>query len=487
MNEGSRACTLRYRLIMTEPTFFWHDYETFGSDPRRHRPSQFAGLRTDAELNEIGEPVMLYCKPSPDQLPEPEACLLTGITPQHCEREGLLEHEFARIIHEQLARPGTVGAGYNSIKFDDEVTRFLLWRTLFDPYAREWQNQCSRWDLFYVVRCVYAFHPERIQWPLNDQGLPSFKLEHLAQANHLVLDHAHDALSDVRTTVALARLIKRELPRLWSFCLGLKDKQKVLSEIGVGRAFWHVSGMYGVERGCLAMVWPLAPHPRHKNEMILWDLSQDPSVLRGLSAEQIRARLFVRQADLPEGLSRLPIKTLHLNQSPVVVSHLRTLRPELAQRWGIDVDQCLRHADMLAQTETSPALWAEVYRREAVGPEPDVDEDLYGAFLSEPDRRELERCRTKPTEGSRAPAFSDHRLNELWLRYRARNFPHTLSNPELEHWKAHCLEKLGDLEVYLSRLEALRHDERAQGEGLSILHALAEYAQQLDHWIEPHH
>ena len=469
--------------MMTEPTFFWHDYETFGSDPRRHRPSQFAGLRTDADLHEIDEPLMLYCKPSPDQLPEPEACLITGITPQRCEREGLLEHEFSRIIHEQLARPGTVGVGYNSIKFDDEVTRFLLWRTLLDPYAREWQNQCSRWDLFYVLRCVYAFHPERIQWPLNAQGQTSFKLEHLAQANHLVLEHAHDALSDVRTTVALARLIKRELPRLWSFCLGLKDKQKVLLEIGSGRPFWHVSGMYGVERGCLAMVWPLAPHPRHKNEIILWDLSQDPAILAGLSAEQIRARLFVRQADLPEGVHRLPIKTLHLNQSPVVVSHLRTLRPELAQRWGMDVSQCLRHAEILAQIELSPALWTEVYRRELIGPEPDVDEDLYGAFLSDYDRRELERCRTTILAGGidRPPAFSDHRLSELWLRYRARNFPQTLSGQELDHWKAHCLEKLGDIKGYLSRLEALRHDERAEGKDPAILQALAAYAQKLEH------
>jgi len=41
-------------------TLYWHDYETFGSDPRRDRPAQFAGLRTDEELNEIGEPLVLY-------------------------------------------------------------------------------------------------------------------------------------------------------------------------------------------------------------------------------------------------------------------------------------------------------------------------------------------------------------------------------------------------------------------------------------------
>lgn len=467
---------------MSTQTFFWHDYETFGRDPRRSRPAQFAGLRTDAALNEVGEPVMAYCQPAPDQLPDPESCLLTGITPQRCHEEGLPEHEFAALIEAQLAEPGTIGVGYNSIKFDDEVTRFLFWRNLLDPYAREWQNQCGRWDLLNVVRCVFAFHPDRLQWQLNAEGHPSLKLEHLAQANQLVLEHAHDALSDVRTTVALARLIKQQAPRLWDFCLSLRDKQKVLMEVGAGRPFWHVSGMYGVQRGCLAMVFPLAPSPKNKNEIILWDLAEDPSVLRGMSAGDIRARLFVSREALPEGVSRLPIKTLHINQSPIVVSNLRTLKPELVQRWGVNIEQCLKHAEMLAQLDLPDSLWAEVYQRQHTDVEPDVDEDLYGGFLSADDRRILDRCR-RP--GKSIPAvFSDHRLDELVFRYRARNFSDTLSDEELDDWKAHCLDRLGDEEDYLAKLEALRHDDRAKGEGLRVLQALAAHARQIYGWIE---
>ena len=132
---------------MPAPTFLWHDYETFGAVPRRDRPAQFAAIRTDADLNEIGEPMMLYCQPALDVLPEPESCLITGITPQECLAKGVPEHEFARRINDALAEPGTIGVGYNSIRFDDEVTRHLLWRNLRDPYAREWQNGCGRWDL----------------------------------------------------------------------------------------------------------------------------------------------------------------------------------------------------------------------------------------------------------------------------------------------------------------------------------------------------
>ena len=316
---------------MADFSFFWHDYETFGVVPRRDRPAQFAGLRTDAELNEIGAPVMWFCRPAPDTLPDPESVLVTGILPQQALQQGLPEHEFAARIEAELARDGTVGVGYNSIRFDDEVTRFLFWRNLIDPYAREWQNGCGRWDLMDVVRCTWALRPEGIEWPTYGdgtmQGRPSFRLEHLTAANGLAHEAAHDALSDVRATLALARLIKRRQPRLWDFCLKLRKKDAVWAEIGSGRPFVHLSGRYPVERGCLAIVWPLAAHPTNKNELIVWDLAQDPRQLAGLDAETVRRRLYTRQDELPEGVQRLPIKTIHVNKSPIVIGKLGVLEP----------------------------------------------------------------------------------------------------------------------------------------------------------------
>ena len=183
---------------MSPHTFLWHDYETFGANTRRDRPAQFAAIRTDAELNEIADPVMLYCKPANDYLPDPQSCLITGITPQVAWERGVPEREFAARIEAEMARPGTVGVGYNTIRFDDEITRFMFWRNLIDPYAREWQNQCGRWDLLDVVRLAYALRPDGIVWPTKEDGTQSFKLEHLTQANGLQHEAAHDALSDVR-------------------------------------------------------------------------------------------------------------------------------------------------------------------------------------------------------------------------------------------------------------------------------------------------
>lgn len=472
---------------MADLSFFWHDYETFGRVPRRDRPAQFAGVRTDAELNEIDAAVMHYCKPTPDYLPDPESCLLTGILPQQCLAEGLPEPKFAALIERELARPGTVGVGYNTIRFDDEVTRHLLWRNLMDPYAREYKNECGRWDLLDTVRCMYALRPQGIEWPKHEDGRPSFKLEHLTAANGLAHEAAHDALSDVRATIGLARLVRRSQPRLWDFCLKLRNKQAVWAEIGVGRPFLHVSGMYSPERGCIAVVWPLAPHPTNKNELIVWDLAQDPAELFGLNAATIRERLFTRTEDLAEGVTRLPLKSIHVNKSPVVIGSLKTLSPAMAERWAIDLGVVDRHAHACAQHGAGMAgIWPDVFARPAPEQAPDVDEDLYGGFVGPTDRQRLDRLRQLPA-GDPAwgrASFDDRRLDELVFRYRGRHHPETLSEAEQERWAQHCAARLHDgaggaltLPTFFDRLDTLAEmaDERGQG----ILGALYDYAEQI--------
>jgi len=481
-------------------TFYWHDYETFGRVPRRDRPAQFAGIRTDAELNEVGQPLMVYCQPAPDSLPDPESCLLTGILPQHCLAQGLPEHAFADAIERELALPNTVGLGYNTIRFDDEVTRHLFWRNLIDPYGREWQNGCGRWDLLDVVRCTWALRPEGITWPQHDDGRPSFKLEHLTKANGLAHEAAHDALSDVRATISLARLIRQAQPKLWDHCLKLRKKDAVVAELGLGRPraewqpFLHISGMFGHERGCMALVWPLAPHPSNKNELLVWDLAHDPAELFALSADDIRLRLFTKASELPEGVTRLPVKSVHINKSPVVVGNLKILTPALQQKWGIDLAQALAHAGAAAaQGARMDGIWAEVFTRADGRAETDVDEDLYGGFIGNDDRRLLTRLRGLTGEqlaqqyGDRSPAFADERLGELFFRYRARNFPETLTEAEQARWQALREARLHQgqggglsLQAFFERIDQLGEqladdDERGQ----DILGALYDYAEQI--------
>ena len=474
-------------------SFLWHDYETFGTSPRRDRPAQFAAIRTDADLNEIGEPLMLYCRPAPDYLPDPQSCLITGITPQQCLEHGVPEYRFAAEIERVLSQPYTIGVGYNSIRFDDEFTRFLFWRNLIDPYAREWQNNCGRWDLLDVARAAHALRPQGIEWPVNDEGRSSFRLEDLAAANGIAHDDAHDALSDVRATLALARIIRDRQPRLFDFCLALRSKDRALQEIGLQRSpearkpFLHVSGMFSPERGCLALMLPLAPHPTNRNEVIAWDLSADPAELLELDADAIRRRLFAKTEDLPEGEKRLPIKTIRLNRAPVVIGDLRTLSPAQAERWSLDVDAAQRLAEKAGATpalgEKMKTVWRDVYRQpqEAAS---DVDEDLYGGFVGNADRRQLSRARSLTPQALAVARFSfeDVRLDELLFRYRARNFPETLTADETRRWREHCAARLREgaggaytLAALLQDIEALAGSADLAGQ--VVLSQLREYAQ----------
>ncbi len=472
-------------------TFLWHDYETFGTQVRRDRPAQFAAIRTDAELNEIGEPLMLYCQPAPDFLPDPQSCLITGITPQLCLQRGVPEHQFAAQIEQALAEPGTIGVGYNTIRFDDEITRFMFWRNLIDPYAREWQNGCGRWDLLDVVRTAYALRPDGMVWPKNADGKASFKLTDLTAANGLAHEAAHDALSDVRATIALARLLRSENKKLFDFCLGLHKKDRVAAELGLptspqfARPFLHISGMFPAERGCLAVMWPLASHPTNKNELIAWDLAYDPRELALLDADAIRTRLFSRTDDLSEGVTRLPVKTIHLNKSPMVVGNLKTLTPAMAQRWELDIEQVLEHAGVAATLPDMSLIWEQVFRRPKE-PTPDVDEDLYGGFVGNNDRRKLTQLRSLSPEELAAArtGFDDARLEELLFRYRARNFPDTLSEDEARRWEEHRVTRLFEgeggartVEQLFTEIDAL--SETADERGEEILGALYDYAENI--------
>ncbi|MFZ6690496.1 exodeoxyribonuclease I [Undibacterium sp. SXout20W] len=472
---------------MQDYTFLWHDYETFGAVPRRDRPAQFAAIRTDAELNEIGEEIMVYCRPAPDFLPEPQACLITGITPQICLERGVPEYQFAQQIEAAFSQSGTIGVGYNSIRFDDEVTRFLFWRNLIDPYAREWQNNCSRWDILDVVRTAYALRPDGIEWPTNNEGKTSFRLEHLSAANGLHHDAAHDALSDVRATIAFARLLREKNPRLFDFCLGLRKKDRVIEEIGwpVKRPLLHVTGMIPVEQGCLTVVWPLAMHPTNKNEIIVWDLQSDPNELFSLKAEEIQLRMFSKVNDLPEGVKRLPIKTIHINKSPIVISNLKTLSAERAAHWGIELNHIMAHAEIAATAPEMGVIWDAVFDRPQMATS-DVDEDLYNGFIAGGDRRLLNDLRHMSTAqlAQAQPSFQDRRLEELFFRYRARNFPESLTAEEAETWEEHRAQRLHDgagnaltVEQFFEKIDQL--SEEADESAEDILGALYDYAEQI--------
>lgn len=430
-------------------SIFWYDFETTGIQPSRDRPLQVAGVRTTEALEEVGEPLNLYCRLAEDILPHPAACLVTGIHPHILEEQGVPEPEFMDRLHQALSQPGTCSAGYNTLRFDDEVVRYGLYRNFFDPYAREWQSGNSRWDLIDLVRTAYALRPEGLCWP-EEQGRVTLKLEALTAANGLEHSQAHDALSDVRATLALARLIRTRQPRLFDYLYQLRQKAQVVQKIQLLEPMVHVSGRFSAERHYLSVVLPLAWHPVDRNALIVCDLLADSSPLWQESAEELHRRLYTRREALAAHELPVPLKLIHINRCPVIAP-LSVLRPQDTERLGIVATV---YQDRAQQLLACRDIWqpklTKIYTKAPEYPEvTDPEQKLYSGFIGNADRQLCEQLRRADASELAMPrwVFQDARLTELLFRYRARNFPQTLSVQEQQRWRTFCQSRLTNTEA----------------------------------------
>lgn len=477
-------------MATNAPTLYWHDYETFGANPKMDRPAQFAGVRTDLQLNIIGEPLVEYCQPPIDILPHPEACLITGITPQVAQTRGLPEPEFIARILEQLATPNTCAVGYNSLRFDDEVTRHTLWRNFHDPYAREWQNSCSRWDIIDMVRLTCALRPDGINWPRREDGAASFRLEDLATANNLAQERAHDALSDVYATIALARLIRDKQPRLYDFVFSNRDKKsaRAMLDMVSRKPVLHVSQKFPADLGCISLVMPVAEHPVNKNAVIVYDLRHDPRDLIELAADEIHERMFTPSEDLPEGVERVPLKGVHTNKCPVLAP-ANMLNTEEARRLQLDGGTLRRHRDTLLENIDAVADKAQaVFALGEFEAGSDPEQELYSGFVPDADRKLCQQVITASPQALENPdfPFQDKRLHELLFRYRARYYPETLNQAERDEWQTWRDKRLefapdGGLTLaeYDSLLQHMSEHFAGQPDKLQLLVDLKSWGEQL--------
>ena len=473
-------------------SFLFYDLETFGADPRTSRIAQFAAIRTDAELNEIDEPISIFVRPADDLLPSPIATLITGIAPQAALRDGMNEAQAFSLIFDEMARPETCSLGYNSLRFDDEFVRYGLFRNFYDAYEREWRGGNCRWDLLDVLRLAHALRPDGLVWPKREDGATSFKLEHLADANGVRIGDAHEALSDVRALIGLARKFKQAQPRLWDYALKLRDKRFAASLIDVVAMtpLLHVSQRFPASRLCAAPVLPLARHPRIDNRVLVFDLAQDPQALLRLSPGEIADRLYTPAVDLPEGEERIALKEIHLNRSPALVAwdHLREAD---FTRLMIDPQQVAERAAILRAA--GPALAEkvrQVFSSERDRAPADVDASLYDSFIGDGDKRLFTEVRATPPQalGAKTFGFRDARLPELLFRYRARNWPDSLSASERARWNDYRRQRLRDerslseysFDTFRSEIAALRSSHTADGSKQVLLDQLEAWGRDLE-------
>lgn len=472
-------------------SIYWYDFETFGIDPKYDRLSQFAGIRTDEDLNIISDPLTLYCKPADDCLPDPRACLITGITPQKALTDGINETEFIATIHKEFSTPATCVAGFNNIRFDDEFTRNTLYRNFFNAYSHEWQHGNSRWDIIDTVRLTRALRPDGINWPEQD-GRPSIRLELLTKANNIKHEAAHDAMSDVYATIAVAKLIKNTQPRLFSYTYKMRKKAEVsmLINLRTREALLHASSRYSAERGAIAMVMPICQHPVNKNGVIVYDLNVHPQEFFAADVDEMAARLYTPAAELPEGVQRIPLKQIHINKCPVVVP-LKTMDANAANRLNIDIDACLQHRELILQhIDEFASKTSSIFQNNEFPEVNDPDGQLYsGGFFSREDSQRIDTIRHTTADKLAALQFNfdDPRLEEMLFRYRARNYKTTLSDDELKQWDVYRHDKFSNpaashrtMNQFYAEIDAIRQAPDTIGSQLALLDELVSYAESIN-------
>ncbi len=441
-------------------TFFFYDLETSGLSPQEARIMQFAGIRTDMELKQLGEPVNVLVRLNDDVLPSPEALMVTGITPQQTQADGYSEAEFAKMLMDDIFTEDTVTVGFNNIRFDDEFIRHLFWRNFHDPYEWSWKDGRSRWDLLDVVRMTRALRPEGIEWPVNDKGQPVNRLESLSGANGLDHVKAHDALSDVEALIAVTRLIKDKQPRLYDHLFKLRDKNEIKKLVNLDdkRPFVYVSGRLGGEFNSATVAFPLTAGKN--GNVVVYDLRYDPEPFLGLSQNDLAKKLYAtweeRQKD---DFQKLPVKELQYNKAPAVAP-LGVLSQD--NGWAniaLDEATIVKNRNKLLSVPAFAENLRSLFEKKPdYKKSTDPEAQLYDSFVPDIDKIRIESVRNA-SERDLAdfhPNFVDERLSSLLLHYKARNFPKTLAEDESIAWEKWRSAKISaDLPAFMKSLADL--------------------------------
>lgn len=470
-------------------TFFFYDLETSGVNPRSARVMQFAGQRTSMDLKPIGDPVNVLIKLAPDIVPEPDAIMVTGITPQQTLQDGITEAEFLKLFNNEVAIKDTVFLGFNTVRFDDEFMRFLLYRNFYDPYEWQWKDGRSRWDLLDVVRMTRALRPDGIKWPVDSNGKPTNRLELLTAVNGLDHIDAHDALSDVKATIALAQLLRKKQPKLFDYLLSMRDKKKAQELVMAGKPFVYSSGKYPSEYEKTAVVQVVASHPTKQNAYV-YDLRHDPAQYKDFTPEQL-VEVWRWKKDSTE--PRLPVKAIRFNTCPAVAP-LNVLDKKSQDRLKIDMAAVQKNAKTLVSMKDFPKkllkaveILDEAQQASFLSDQTTVDSQLYDGFFDDHDRSLENAFRAASPDELTGfiDEFHDQRLQALVPLYKARNFPNSLSDEERITWDKHIAQTLmqggasSRLARYFKRLEQLASEPRITQNQRYLLEELQLYGQSI--------
>ena len=291
--------------------FVFFDIETTGLSKCWSQITQIAAVRTDSDFNivDVNHDIFdLRGRRLPWIVPSPGAMLVTGVTPDQLERTPLSHYEMMAEVAAAFKdwAPATF-IGYNSIAFDEQHIRNTLFSTLYPPYLTS-QPGCGRADAYTILKVISALTPGIIYLP-EINGKPSMKLGPVLRANGIPFAEAdaHDALADVKGTIALMRLMHERCPTIANHMLRMASRRAAQAFFDENVIFRHVT-YYGTPH--VALSKRVAAHPNNPNCIAIFDLAHDPAPYLNLDVEELKVALRATPRVL---------RTIRLNAQPSVL------------------------------------------------------------------------------------------------------------------------------------------------------------------------
>lgn len=448
MPESYKSFVLESTLVdyltsQFKQNILWHDYEAGGTHAPSVPPLQFAGIRTDLEHRILDEPIDMYCQLPGDKLPHPVAIKITQISPLHCYDNGIPEPLFFKIIESEMSIGSSCVAGYNSLGYDDEITRFGFWRNLLPVYDRESRNNCSKWDLLNVVAAFFNFSHDSIVWPKVDDKY-TLKLENLAKANGITQDNAHNAVDDVKALIELSSRLKKSNPELWNYLYDSRSKNELKGKFAKGNIGYITTAQSGSDSDFHTPILLLGALEKEPNKWVALKLN-DLDIVRGhyhTTTEKMAKLLYSKKEELELlGEERPPLLTIAINKCPAFfpIDWVKENKSDFK------VFNEIETVEKISLDECFISRLVNVYNKDWDN-STDVDPELalyMSGFPSYKDKSSMGKLKSSSiSEAFNTPIDWDNPIyGVLWQRARCKLdgfYDINVSDEEMSKWHIHC-------------------------------------------------
>lgn len=411
-------------------SFVFFDTETTGLSRHFDQIVHFAAIKTDLNLKEVDR-FEIHSRICAHVVPHPSALWVNGIRiSQLLDPARPSHYEMARQIYAKLLSwSPSIFAGFNSIKFDEEMLRQAFFRTLHPVYLTS-RYKNGRGDVLNLAMSAAATSVDSLAVPIV-AGRRSFKLAGLAASNKIAHGSAHDAMSDVQATVGLCRLIQTRAPEAWQAFNRFSNKAATLDFVESGEAFvfteYFAGEAYHTPVVCIG-IDPADPNTR----LCLALNSQTRALLAAPPATVLAALLQkgspVRRVKVNGGPSLTPLYDADGLQFELSEAQLESLAEDVRA----DSASCQRLVDLVkSQAKTWPASTH-------------VEKQIYDGFPSSEDEALLQHFHEVdwPERLALLGRLKDVRLRTLGLRLIHEEAPLVLNAAQQLAVRAHLSQRM---------------------------------------------